>query len=160
MLFRSPPNISGDIGDYFIDGLFSGCSSLISMNDVFNIPQGITTFGKYGCAAIFSECRELINLNNVFKIPQSLVSYYDNFATRTFENCGKLQSGAIQFFGSLCLDDIDSLIFFETFKNCASLDEAISSTTIPQLTYSPSTTNRCFGGSKSSSLTNCPAKWM
>jgi len=76
------------IGHNFALEMFNGCSGSFTMNDVFNLPQGITQVGYAFVNAMFANCYgDAFTMNDVFNLPQGITQEGDNFAGGMFVNC-------------------------------------------------------------------------
>jgi len=76
-------------GYSFAQGMFYGCSGAsFTMNDVYNLPQGITTVGNYFADSMFSGCSGAsFTMSNVFNLPQSITIVDNYFAAYLFYDC-------------------------------------------------------------------------
>jgi hypothetical protein len=58
------------------------------MNDVFNLPQGITTVGTNFCYQMFYACTGAsLTMNDVFNLPQGITTVGNAFCAVMFSDC-------------------------------------------------------------------------
>ena len=67
----------------------NGCQgSAFTMNDIFNMPQGIITIGDNFAQAMFANCSGFsLNMNDVFNLPKNITTVGNNFANYMFGGC-------------------------------------------------------------------------
>ena len=106
-VFNLPQGLT-TVGDYFAEGMFgwvgarpdyydgrnpgsnyySGGYTPFTMNEVFNLPQGLTTVGGNFASSMFYHCNGIpFTMNEVFNLPQGLTSVGGMFAKSMFEGC-------------------------------------------------------------------------
>lgn len=73
-IFNLPQHISGHVGKGFCSGMFRGTHGPnFTMNDRFNLPNGITSAGDSFCEQMFLGCAGArFSVNNVFNLPERL----------------------------------------------------------------------------------------
>ena len=76
------------VGSNFASGMFTGCSSLTTLPEGFNLPQDLTFAGSNFASSMFSGCSSLEALPAGFNLPQSIEVSVDRFANGMFSGAG------------------------------------------------------------------------
>gem|GEM_PF-6355989 len=76
------------VGNSFAHDMFSRVTgSSFTMNEVFNLPQGITTVGSnFAYYMFYSVSGSSFNMNSVFNLPQGITAVGDHFARYMFQD--------------------------------------------------------------------------
>lgn len=152
--FNLPPGIQ-NVGNFFCDMMFYN-KPIETFPTNFGIPNGITD-AKIG---FFNYA--FYNNSSLTSIPSGLTitnikNVSGNFFYRAFFGNEKLKTGIINFFGNVLLpkEVLDNITNYNnTFRGCTAITETINSTTVPQLTISPSRNNKCFQNTFVTAATN------
>jgi hypothetical protein len=129
---KLPPKIN-NVGASFCHAMFSGCTSLASLPQNFNLPQSINSVGIDFCKIMFSYCTSLKSLPTNFNLPPLLSNVAGDFFSYMFANCTSLQFLPTDFNlpQNIKSDSLDN--FCEgMFSGCESLFSLPFDFTIPQ----------------------------
>jgi len=105
------------VGNNFASSMFSGCSSLTTLPEGFNLPQDLTYVGSNFASSMFSGCSSLEALPAGFNLPQSVEAPAGGFANSMFYKAG---GPSFQINDEFCLPEgafsLTYSIFFRTFN--------------------------------------------
>ncbi len=131
------------VGNYFCHRMFQFCSSLVSLPDNFNIPQGITSVGTYFCAYMFYNS-SLVSLPDSFNIPQGITSGGTYFCGFMFSGCSSLVSLPDNFNIPQGITSVGTYFCGYMFSGCSSLVSLPDSFNLPQGITTSSPLNFCY----------------
>jgi len=83
--FNLPTEITGTVGNNFLNGTWAFCASLTSMPTGFNLPTGITTVGDYFLASAWYTT-SLTSMPAGFNLPTGITTVGNFFLQHTFRD--------------------------------------------------------------------------
>ncbi|MCL2135924.1 MAG: leucine-rich repeat protein [Coriobacteriia bacterium] len=120
------------VGAYFAAGMFYECSSLVSLPEDFNLPQGLRSVESGFASFMFSKCSNLVSLPQAFNLPQSIASADDLFASNMFYECHRLTALPKGFSLPKCQTEAGRSYAEGMFRNCFSLQDIGDSFSFPK----------------------------
>lgn len=138
-----------EVGDNFLDQTWISAKSLVSMPNIFSLPNNISTVGNSFLACTRDSCISLKSMPDTFNLPQQITSVGNEFVAYTWNDCTSLESISSWFYIPQGITNAGDNFFTNTWNNCSSLTSSglIKPLKFPNLKNTPEYyADDCFWG--------------